>query len=76
MSNSAIVRKIISGGPSTGHSGRARGLGNYAPPPASRGCGATKAAHRSSGDPHAEYPDIDLRVNAEGYVHKDGTPYS
>jgi hypothetical protein len=26
--------------------------------------------------PHAEYPDIDLLVNAEGYVHKDGTPYS
>jgi hypothetical protein len=48
MSNSAIVRKIISGGPSTGHSGRARGLGNYAPPPASRGCGATKAAAKEA----------------------------
>jgi uncharacterized cupin superfamily protein len=22
-----------------------------------------------------EYPDIDLRANAVGYVHKDGTPY-
>jgi uncharacterized cupin superfamily protein len=31
---------------------------------------------RGSSEPHAEYPDIDLRVNAEGYVHKDGTPYS
>ncbi|MBV8092145.1 MAG: cupin domain-containing protein [Acetobacteraceae bacterium] len=31
---------------------------------------------RGSGEPHAEYPDIDLRVNAHGYVHKDGTPYS
>ena len=31
---------------------------------------------RGSGEPHAEYPDIDLRVNAEGYVHKDGSPYS
>lgn len=31
---------------------------------------------RSTGEPHAEYPDIDLRVTAQGYVHKDGTPYS
>ena len=31
---------------------------------------------RSSGEPRAEYPDIDLRVTAKGYVHKDGTPYS
>ena len=31
---------------------------------------------RGSGEPHAEYSDIDLRVNAQGYVHKDGTPYS
>jgi uncharacterized cupin superfamily protein len=31
---------------------------------------------RGSGEPHAEYPDIDLRVNAEGCVHKDGMPYS
>jgi uncharacterized cupin superfamily protein len=31
---------------------------------------------RSLGEPHAEYPDIDLQVNALGYVHKDGTPYS
>lgn len=23
----------------------------------------------------AEYPDIDLRVVASGYVHKDGRPY-
>jgi TolB-like protein len=27
-------------------------------------------------EPHAEYPDIDLRVTAQGYVRKDGTPYS
>jgi uncharacterized cupin superfamily protein len=25
-------------------------------------------------EPHAEYPDIDLRVTAQGYVRKDGTP--
>ena len=31
---------------------------------------------RGSGEAHAEYPDIDLRVNAEGYVRNDGTPYS
>ena len=31
---------------------------------------------RGQGEPHAEYPDIDLRVTAQGYVHKDGTPYS
>jgi uncharacterized cupin superfamily protein len=31
---------------------------------------------RGSGDSHAAYPDIDLRVTAQGYVHKDGTPYS
>jgi uncharacterized cupin superfamily protein len=31
---------------------------------------------RGSAEPHAEYPDIDLNVNAQGYVHKDGTPYS
>jgi uncharacterized cupin superfamily protein len=31
---------------------------------------------RGPAEPHAEYPDIDLRVNAQGYVHKDGTPYS
>jgi uncharacterized cupin superfamily protein len=31
---------------------------------------------RNSAEPHAEYPDIDLRVNARGYVHKDGTPYT
>ena len=24
---------------------------------------------------HGEYPDIDLKFTAEGYVHKDGTPY-
>jgi uncharacterized cupin superfamily protein len=30
---------------------------------------------RSPG-PHAEYPDIDLRVTALGYVRKDGPPYS
>jgi uncharacterized cupin superfamily protein len=29
-----------------------------------------------SPEPHAEYPDIDLRVTAFGYVRKDGTPYS
>jgi hypothetical protein len=29
-----------------------------------------------SPEPHAEYPDIDLRVTALGYVRKDGTPYS
>jgi uncharacterized cupin superfamily protein len=28
-----------------------------------------------SAEEHAEYPDIDLRVTAQGYVHKDGTPY-
>jgi hypothetical protein len=31
---------------------------------------------RGSGGPYAEYPDIDLRVNAQGYLHKDGTPNS
>ena len=31
---------------------------------------------RGSGEPHAEYPDIDLRVTGQGYVRKDGTPYS
>ena len=31
---------------------------------------------RGSAEPHAEYPDIDLRVTAQGYVRKDGTPYS
>jgi uncharacterized cupin superfamily protein len=31
---------------------------------------------RGSDEPHAGYPDIDLRVNAQGYVRKDGTPYS
>jgi uncharacterized cupin superfamily protein len=31
---------------------------------------------RGSGEPHAEYADIDLRVTAQGYVRKDGTPYS
>jgi len=30
---------------------------------------------RGSGEPDAEYPDIDLRVTAQGYVHKDGMPY-
>jgi uncharacterized cupin superfamily protein len=25
---------------------------------------------------HAEYPDIDLRTAASGYVHKDGRPYA
>ena len=29
-----------------------------------------------SPEPDAEYPDIDLRVTALGYVRKDGTPYS
>ena len=28
-----------------------------------------------SPEPHAEYPDIDLRVTALGYVRNDGTPY-
>jgi hypothetical protein len=28
-----------------------------------------------SAEAHAEYPDIDLRVTEQGYVHKDGTPY-
>jgi hypothetical protein len=31
---------------------------------------------QGSGRTHAEYPDIDLRVTAQGYVRKDGTPYS
>ena len=31
---------------------------------------------RDPAEPHAEYPDIDLRVTAQGYVRKDGTPYS
>ena len=31
---------------------------------------------RGSAEPHAEYSDIDLRVIAQGYVRKDGTPYS
>jgi uncharacterized cupin superfamily protein len=31
---------------------------------------------RGPAEPHAEYPDIDLRVTAQGYVRKDGTPYS
>jgi hypothetical protein len=31
---------------------------------------------RGSGEPHAEYPDIDRRVNREGYLHEDGTPFS
>ena len=31
---------------------------------------------RGQGEPPAEYPDIDLRATAQGYVHKDGTPYS
>ena len=31
---------------------------------------------RGPAEPHAEYPDIDLRVTAQGYVPKDGTPYS
>jgi uncharacterized cupin superfamily protein len=31
---------------------------------------------RGQGEPHAEYPDIDLRVTARGYVHKDGTPFA
>ena len=31
---------------------------------------------RGQSEPHAEYPDIDLRVTAQGYVHKDGTPYT
>jgi uncharacterized cupin superfamily protein len=30
---------------------------------------------RGQGEPHAEYPDIDLRVTGQSYVHKDGTPY-
>ena len=29
---------------------------------------------RGPAEPHAEYPDIDLRVTAQGYVRKDGTP--
>ena len=31
---------------------------------------------RGSGEPHAEYSDIDLRVNAQDYVHKDDRLYS
>ena len=31
---------------------------------------------RGPAEPHAEYPDIDLRVTAQGYVRKDGTPCS
>jgi uncharacterized cupin superfamily protein len=31
---------------------------------------------RSSSEPDAEYPDIDLGVDAQVYVHKDGRPYS
>jgi uncharacterized cupin superfamily protein len=31
---------------------------------------------RRLAEPHAEYPDIDLRVTAQGYARKDGTPYS
>jgi uncharacterized cupin superfamily protein len=31
---------------------------------------------RGSGEPHAEYLDVDLRVTAQGYVRKDGTPHS
>lgn len=31
---------------------------------------------QGGGEPHAEYPDIDLRVNGQGYVRKNGTPYS
>jgi uncharacterized cupin superfamily protein len=31
---------------------------------------------RDPAELHAEYPDIDLRVTAQGYVRKDGTPYS
>ena len=31
---------------------------------------------RDPAEPHAEYPDIDLCVTAQGYVRKDGTPYS
>jgi len=30
---------------------------------------------RAPAEPHAEYPDIDLRVTSQGYVHKDDTPY-
>ena len=30
---------------------------------------------RRQGEPYADYPDIDLRVTAQGYVRKDGTPY-
>ena len=30
--------------------------------------------HRAGGV--AEYPDIDLRAVASGYVHKDGRPYA
>ena len=31
---------------------------------------------RGSAEAHAEYPDIDLRVTSQGYIRKDGTPYS
>jgi len=35
-----------------------------------------ESARGGQGNPHAEYPDIDLRVTEQGYVHKDGRPYS
>jgi uncharacterized cupin superfamily protein len=31
---------------------------------------------RGPAEPHAEYPDIDLRATAQGYVRKGGTSYS
>ena len=35
----------------------------------------SRGRHQGS-EPHAEYPDIDLRVNAQDYVHKDDRLYS
>ena len=43
-------------------------------------CGETTALILEVGirapELHAEYPDIDLRVTAQGYARKNGTPYS
>jgi len=41
--------KVTSAMPSAGRGGKAPCLGNYAPPPASRGCGATKAGAKRRG---------------------------
>jgi uncharacterized cupin superfamily protein len=38
-------------------------------------CSLIAISAGDSANDHGEYPDIDLKFAAEGYLHKDGTPY-